>query len=57
MTNDFKEAVMKEQASKIFDLEAKIAIAVQALEQCKVYSECYEELIQTIDSALEKLES
>lgn len=33
----------------------KLAIAIEALEQCKIYSECYEELMLTIDNTLEYL--
>jgi hypothetical protein len=33
----------------------KAEIAIEALKQCRIYSECYDELIYYIDEALERL--
>jgi hypothetical protein len=43
---------LREMQTEIKTLRTKLDIAVKALKQCKVYSECYEELIMTIDDAL-----
>ncbi len=35
----------------------KVKLAIKAFEQCKIYSECYENLMVTIDDALEELKN
>lgn len=39
------------------DMKERLQIATEALNKCKIYSECYEELIMTIDEALKKIEN
>ncbi len=50
-SQDCAEQVSALQA-RVKDLEAEVARLRAVLKQCRVYSECYDELIQTIDEAL-----
>lgn len=49
------EKELIDRCEELDDMEAKLAFATEVLEQCKVYSESYEELINTIDEALAKI--